>query len=313
MWGEIAGFASGLTDSLFGGSSLQAVYDPWAAQENKWNRQFTGQQNALSYSRTRAERLQAQKFAARQFQRQVTLHKNAITDRVRDARRAGIHPLYALGAASPGISPTSAAFTGVSGAGAPGSLAPAQFATAGQDSLLSGILNGLSKSDQVKAQRKAMERAERMDELQIRAMEFEIERNWAEAQALRASAQRDLNSSGFGRLVDEKNFETVAEAAKAPSRVEVKPVEVKQGRKGQPHIGDQEPAFVTVVMPDGQELKVPGDALSQATEDLVPALITGLANKAYLKAKGKKWLRDTLDPIGPRSSYSWGQWKERNR
>lgn len=145
----------------------------------------------------------AQAVAGMNYEAQKEFAQNGIRWKVEDAKRAGIHPLYALGASTQGYSPT-AGYTGDFGI----SDAAAQF---GQ---------GFERAQQAKMTKEEREKQEvrdaiqdmaaledlnqkrRMNDAQIRLADSEIFRNFAlSTNALRSSGLPPAMPGGLGGVI----------------------------------------------------------------------------------------------------------------
>lgn len=104
MWGFLGGLASGVMN-LFGGretANAQAESNRINAEASRLNNQ-----EQLAFAREQSAIQQAQ--AARNEQNQREFAQSSLQWKAADARAAGIHPIYAMGAAGSSFSPVSIA------------------------------------------------------------------------------------------------------------------------------------------------------------------------------------------------------------
>lgn len=191
------GTAFSIGSSLFGGGNTgrkdaavaqrnQAVYN----RAQQWrNNQFTSYWNRRGLAETK-----------RQFDTQVNLHRNTIRHRVEDAKKAGIHPLYALGASS-SVSPV--AFAG--GGAATGAGVSAVIPEGQNHSTLNAVAGALSRYEQRKLATAAAKRQQQLDQYAMRESYWRSRKDEALAQealsnAARAAAQVNQNQDGNGSL-----------------------------------------------------------------------------------------------------------------
>lgn len=110
MFGEIIGAIGGLASSWLSKKSADKANDR-QAQENAANIRFQKNQNAINRQEARIVNRQQLKLARKNIALQKEFAKSGIGWKVRDAEKAGIHPLYALGAQTMSFAPVSAGST----------------------------------------------------------------------------------------------------------------------------------------------------------------------------------------------------------
>jgi hypothetical protein len=304
----LLGDALSIGKSLFGGSSSKIKYDPYAAAENVKNRQWQSEQNEIARAWQFKQNQADRHMSRQQFKRMVMMEKNSIRNKVRDAKAAGIHPLYAMGVAGPGISPTISA-GGSAPMGSPSTSVPSAVISESSNPMLQSIVSAWSDKEARELQKQRMKAAQAVDRANIFRAQMAAERDWAEAQYLRSRPAREAqerNATGEGRLVDDRSVERAFRQETSGGGVRVEKPVVKSGRPGRPDVGGTEPALIGVRDKNGDEWLVPGDALSQAVEDLGPAIITGYVNRKKLKDKAWKWYKNAWagerKPMGTRKS-----------
>ena len=138
-------------------------------------------------------------FAQQQFARQAQRETHGIRERVVDAKAAGLHPLFALGA-NVGSSP-SIGFSSPTGSAAGVGLAVGSNSRV-RDTLGSvgrGIGAIIRAAEEHKAQEKANERAAKMDRARLRVLSADASRSEAEAMLAHSRVKREEQRSNQTR------------------------------------------------------------------------------------------------------------------
>jgi len=210
MWGAITS-AAGLVNDIFGGGDSGPS---WADQaQQNWDMLAAQQRFQREWN------AKALKFARRQWLVNRNDSFRAIQNRVRDARNAGIHPLYALGM-SANVSPT----TFVPGQSPGGNASIAGFGageSAGYGAAV-GALGRVASSRAVnrkntKLIEREQQRLEETHKAQLDNYKSRTALNEAEAHAVRSAAAREaqkVNQTGSGRVPDVEKVPDVQIATK---------------------------------------------------------------------------------------------------
>lgn len=276
-WGALAGSIAG---GLFGGkpSRSDAAISAWRQWDYSRDLQDRAQkwQGVWNQKQLLHARQQLQE-SRRQYNWQA---KHKIQHAVNDAKRAGIHPLYALGAsgatpaASPAFSPGGASSPGVSAVAYDSGGRGLDYTNIGRAA--ENIYRGRqAKKD---AARLAIN-AQQLHDLEVRERMSRIGLNDAEATKLQSEAAR-------GRQEVNNQPESVAMGA-----VELKPAE-QVTKKRQGIEAGLNPAYAEVELPDGTIIRGPGTKLKEMLED-AGAIVTGwqyskdLYNRQKPKARAK--------------------------
>lgn len=207
FYGSLVQGGLGLVGSLFGGGRKDNLTRDmqlgqigmlnYALQNQAYADQFKGADRDYEEWRRAAERRTWEGAIAQQDQLFEERNKQ-IQLRVADAKAAGLHPLFALGASVNGFSPT---FAGVSGGSAYGESGGSGFSGDGQydsgspvgdvASALSDVVGGYFSSRQAReeAEREASAAA-KAAKLAERATEARVKRDEAEASYYASLAQR---------------------------------------------------------------------------------------------------------------------------
>ena len=207
-------------------------------------------------------------FAQQQFARQVQRDTHGIRERVADARGAGLHPLFALGAnvgSSPSIgfsSPTgSAAGVGLAVGGS--DRARSTLGTVGRE-----IGNILLAAEQAKQQERENDRQAKMDRARLRVLSADASRSEAEAMLAHSRVKREEQRANQTRpaqttALPDRPLEATIEDF---PRKQV-PTDVRQSR-------------IRVQMPSGKWVWVTAQDVSELGSEL-----------EYIQERGKDWLR----------------------
>lgn len=146
----------------------------------------------------------AQAIAGMNYEAQKEFAQNGIRWKVEDAKRAGIHPLYALGASTQGYSPTTAGYTGDFGI----SDAAAQFGQGFERAQQAKMTKEERDKQEVRdaiqdmAALEDLNQKRRMNDAQIRLANSEIFRNFAlSTNALRNSGLPPAMPGGPGGVI----------------------------------------------------------------------------------------------------------------
>ena len=261
MWGQIGAAAAGAASSLLGGNDV-SKYDTaryWNTVANDWTRK--------EYNRTNLWNNKNFDEAKRQY---TDATRYAIQNKVKDAKAAGLHPLYALGASS-SVSPN----VPMSGSGQIPNFMPSQQTTgSGPRDIAASMVAGQKAYGAIKpsalsvAQLRAVNASASLDEAQA---------TLALSQAARtAQTQTPTNDAA---LVD---------------RILNKPSEVISTQKGRPGtVAGQHAAFKEIVVGknrDGSPLKVRVATNPDETfaEGLTATGLTVLKNLGMLDGWGRQ-------------------------
>jgi hypothetical protein len=139
------------------------------------------------------------KEAQRQYERSLT---KTIQSRVADAKKAGIHPLYALG--QPGAGSVSFNTVGAPGGSSSPVVPVPEGENVGTANAIAGILN---RKERRAYEAQVRARQQRIDAISARESYYRSYKDWALAQealshAARARQQVNVNQDGGGRLQD---------------------------------------------------------------------------------------------------------------
>lgn len=110
MLGEILGTIGGLASSWMSKKSADKANE-LQAEENAANIRFQKNQNAINRQEARIVNRQQMNLARKNMALQKEFAKSGVGWKVADAEKAGIHPLYALGAQTMSFAPVSAGST----------------------------------------------------------------------------------------------------------------------------------------------------------------------------------------------------------
>lgn len=245
-----------------------------------------------------------QRENAEEFQREFA--QNAISWRVQDAKRAGIHPLYAMGANVP--------------SGQPMVLGDALGEALGSGSQQIG--NAVARMQTVD-ERMAMMQAYRLGESQI--AETDARRDYYASMAARMSQEQ--NTGGLGIMPWEQLKKGMAGgmASQTPNipgytnMVEVKPAEIVQQMTGHPGvIAGNEGGYQEIILPGGMPFTLPvmkGESWQEHISEMSHRRLMGLLfmNQTLY---GSKWLEDFFrhyvegkNPMYSHTPISSGSWK----
>lgn len=227
------------------------------------------------------------KAMARQeaFQREFAQH--GVRWRVEDAKQAGVHPLYALGAQLPSASPMVI----------PDSMGPA-LSEAGQS------LGSAVASRQTPQELAAYQANMRLVQAQIG--ETDARRDYYIAEAAR-TRQESMAATTFP-LADPSPpalFEQYIPEGQAPRGInEVVPAAVVPGSKKNPNImSGQTPMFREFLMPNGRPVLLPGGVSGDASEALESLgespILMGMVYMANREAYGEAYARELLETYLP--------------
>jgi hypothetical protein len=194
------GTAFSIGSSLLGGKS-SGRRDAAVMQKNQavYNRAADWRQRKWQAAQNRVDRAEVK----RQFNTQVNLHRNTIRHRVEDAKAAGIHPLYALGASS-SVSPVQ--FAGGSASPGTGVSAVMPIPEGENSATTNAVLNALSQKEQRKYQQAALQRQAQLDQYAMRESYWRSRKDEALAMealsnAARARSEVNQNQDGSGELL----------------------------------------------------------------------------------------------------------------
>lgn len=163
-------------------------------------------------------------------------HYYGVHDKVWDAKQAGVHPLFALGANTSSSSPAISV-----------SDAPSHMAQAGQH-----LARGL--------QAQATQEQRQLHVANLLALEAQAERDFAHASLYRSEAARAAQSAGAAAAMPPAVVDpTMASKHPMAGKVEVKPAEQLTSKHGEPHLTPAtQPGLEAVQFPDGRvELVAP--------------------------------------------------------
>lgn len=247
------------------------------------------------------------------YQREFAQH--GIRWRVEDAKAAGLHPLSALGAAGASYTP-----------------GPIPIVSSVPDTSLGDAIGraGQDLGRAISASQNEQERRTR--DLQIKLLETQVDRNSAEAEAIRSQEMRawqqqwqskPLNYDGIGlraspfwgldtsdvhRGGDQKNVDSVVSSLTGSAgRIKPKPDEVLSARPGMPQTtAGRHPSLTEYTVAPGFQMMLPqsnegpGEALENVPLMLWPSLIAA-NSRAYGKGWTEKFFRFILgqDPNEP--------------
>lgn len=221
--------------------------------------------------------------AAAQARMQKEFAQYGIRWRVADAKAAGLHPLYALGAQLPSYSPSFAM----------DSIGPA-LASAGQD-----------VGRAIAAQETVGERSARM--LQARLIDSQIKESDARAGLARAETLRALRDAGPGfPQVNMPEQALLGETANTAGGAVLKAPEVTMSRPGSGGVvaGPANPSMREFRLPGtGQKILLPdASSLGEALESLSESWLLGLAvYNENVKTYGEDWRVEFLRSYLPKA------------
>lgn len=234
--------AGGAAQGAIGGASAGASFGPWGAAIGG----IAG--GLLGGFAGGGGKNDAKKIAREQMAQQERFAKEALSWRVADAKNAGIHPLYAMGAQLPSYSPVNYIADSVDGGGVGGALA-----AGGQDigRAVDALLSRPERAD-------ARMHGARMADLTEKRAELE--------NTLLASQIAKLNQAGQPParpdFVDHGLAETAIPGQGGMPGVEVKPIEVRPSHPSMPghEIGVQN-YLRWVKLPSGRFRAMPAEGM----------------------------------------------------
>jgi hypothetical protein len=194
--------AFGIGDAISIGSSIFGGSD----KSNKLSQAFFKAQredNAVYFGRSQNFQDKWNNLSLREAQRQYDHNlKDKLTYLVADAKRAGIHPLYALGASS-GISPVS--FSAGGGPNPPGSPGYSVVPEGNFPGTMEAVGNAISRRERAEYAKQITERQKALDKASLQESYYRSYKDWAIAQEALSNASRarqnvNLNQDGGGRL-----------------------------------------------------------------------------------------------------------------
>lgn len=193
-------------------------------------------------------------FADKNMRMQEEFAQNGIRWRVNDARKAGIHPLYALGASVPSYTPSSVSFAGDSSLGN-------SFAQAGQD-IGRAINSTRTASERVDAFAKSMQAIQ----LENAGLDTEIKR--AQLAAMIAKNRDNATPPGPGGDVRSLQiFEGENPVTTPKSEVQQQKVSDEYGDEGLASIPGQVRIFRDYLRSQGIELPRSTDGYNEAIKN----------------------------------------------
>lgn len=217
------GFFSDLWDDLT--QATEDVADWFTGKDQSdANKQAIKDTNAANIAMARETNAMAQALAQQNFAFQREFAESGIQKRIQDAKRAGIHPLFAIGANTPSVSPVAAAFD------TPQSQAPIGNHMTGFD-LVKQVIGATASINSMRQQqianREVTARVEQLNsQTQLnRARRDEVLGRMSDS--IEARNKQNLNYTGNGRIDPEFDVEDLVKYDPKTKQIELKPVTVR--------------------------------------------------------------------------------------
>lgn len=217
------GFFSDLWDDVTQG--VQDVADWFTGKDQSdANKQAINDTNAANIAMARETNAMAQALAQQNFAFQREFAESGIQKRIQDAKSAGIHPLYAIGANTPSVSPVAAAFD------TPQSQAPVGNHMTGFD-LAKQVIGATASINSMRQQQIAnREVTARVEQLNSQTKLNRARRDEVLARmsdSIESRNKQNLNYTGNGRIDPEFDIEDLVKYDPRSKMIELKPITVR--------------------------------------------------------------------------------------